>query len=811
MRCTLSIISSILLVLQQLVSGQQCGTVGRVSTTRTGDNRVENEFYINRGNRAGCAGMITSLSYCFHRPPGNVPVANEYLTTVAVYRPASTDTDENVFMNVSSPITIQKSATEVQTELTGDTDDFVCSDLTLDQPVAVLAGDVLGACVFNPPDRIGVTTYRLDIVSRGNNEDLVRTSTDPGIPTGCGANVVPSSFVEGTSGTGRTSTSRSLHLWANIELVTEAPTTGATTMEATTVTMESITIEVTTPSTTTPEPTADTTSPKIVTADMTTASGPLITNGDSTTSTTNRGTTSNPDATTPQPIGGGGGGSNVATIAIAVVVVLIIVVSLAAVTVIVIILVSKRLKKVKKSYAMTTNSVDNQLYSAVANAESLERAKREQPLPQQQGSQWPTQSQEHVYEFEGAFSPTRSMESTYAEVGPFGAVNDGEIVYESPLDAPAISYNKLLEKNKEEDIYVGENPYETPASRENDIYAQLQTWRVTHLNREDIKIAGHLGSGQFGSVEQGVWKRQGTQPVDVALKSLTKTSEEDKVKFLQEAAIMAQFRHPNVIMLHGVVTSGNPIMIVVEMAKKGDLRQFLLSLRPDPGQLMPSNTLSMLLKFSQQVALGMQYLSAKGFVHRDLAARNVLLTTNSTCKVADFGLSRDLNDENYYVSQARGMIPVKWTAPEALHYKKYSTASDVWAYGCLLFEIWSIGHKPFEGMSNQESIRLIDSGKRLSPPPGCPKMIFELMILCWHPESSQRLVFRDVVLTLVGSEKMVLSIPEEDSSTNPLAGVLGAPLEAGKNMYSQLQNRYIDYFHGAATASETDGDYFDID
>ncbi len=81
---------------------------------------------------------------------------------------------------------------------------------------------------------------------------------------------------------------------------------------------------------------------------------------------------------------------------------------------------------------------------------------------------------------------------------------------------------------------------------------------------------------------------------------------------------------------------------------------------------------------------------------------------------------------------------------------------------------------------------------------------------CRHPESSQRLVFRDVVLTLVGSEKMVLSIPEEDSSTNPLAGVLGAPLEAGENMYSQLQNRYIDYFHGAATC-ETDGDYFEID
>ena len=204
-----------MLVLQQLVSGQQCGTVGRVGSTRTGDNRAVNEFYIDRGNRAGCAGMITSLSYCFHRPPSTAPVANEYLTTVAVYRPASTNANENMFTVVSSPITIQELLTNFQTQLNADADDFVCSELTLDQPVSVLAGDVLGACVFNPPDRIGVTTYRLDIVSRGNNEDLVRTDTNPGVPTGCGANVVPSTFVEGSSGTG-TSGVRSLHLWANI-------------------------------------------------------------------------------------------------------------------------------------------------------------------------------------------------------------------------------------------------------------------------------------------------------------------------------------------------------------------------------------------------------------------------------------------------------------------------------------------------------------------------------------------------------------------------------------------------------------------
>ncbi len=176
------------------------------------ENRAENEFYIDRGNRAGCAGMITSLSYCFHRPPSSVPVAMVYLTTVAVYRPASTDANENAFTVVSSPITIQKSAAELQSELNADIDDFACSELILTQPVSVSAGDVLGACVFDPPDISGVITYRLDIVS---SENLLRTNTNPGTPTGCSATMAPSSFDRGASGIGSASL-RSLHLWANI-------------------------------------------------------------------------------------------------------------------------------------------------------------------------------------------------------------------------------------------------------------------------------------------------------------------------------------------------------------------------------------------------------------------------------------------------------------------------------------------------------------------------------------------------------------------------------------------------------------------
>ncbi len=228
-------------------------------------------------------------------------------------------------------------------------------------------------------------------------------------------------------------------------------------------------------------------------------------------------------------------------------------------------------------------------------------------------------------------------------------------------------------------------------------------------------------------------------------------------------------------------------------------------------------------------------------------------------------MSRDLADENYYVSQGKDKIPVKWTAPEAIHYKKYSTASDVWAYGCLLYEIWSIGHKPFEAnknvevntctymVSNHMTVRLLllntndmwswcnsycaclalnmaqwlllgllivfiiigyktdwtrskvgstpwnfqssvrADGSMLVSTNQTQKLqqyLWKLSLFCRHPENSQRPAFRDVVLSLARGEEMILNIPEEDSSTNPLAGVLGAPLEAGENMYSQLQSRY---------------------
>uniref|UniRef100_A0A1X7UUU1 Protein kinase domain-containing protein n=1 Tax=Amphimedon queenslandica TaxID=400682 RepID=A0A1X7UUU1_AMPQE len=180
----------------------------------------------------------------------------------------------------------------------------------------------------------------------------------------------------------------------------------------------------------------------------------------------------------------------------------------------------------------------------------------------------------------------------------------------------------------------------------------------------------------------------------------------------------------------------------------------------------------------------MEYLSRKKFVHRDLAARNILVSDEGTgiCKIADFGMSRDLKDESYYISQSK-KIPIKWTAPEALHYKKYSSASDVWSYGTVMYEIWSIGHKPFESSTNQECIRLVDSGYRLPPPPGCPKPMYKLMMQCWNPDTHNRPSFSDISSSLSSPDKQLLMINKEDPVT-----VLGGALEASHSLYTDLHS-----------------------
>jgi hypothetical protein len=312
----------------------------------------------------------------------------------------------------------------------------------------------------------------------------------------------------------------------------------------------------------------------------------------------------------------------------------------------------------------------------------------------------------------------------------------------------------------------------------------------------DIITGELIGSGNFGMVYKAVWKK-GQEDVNVAVKMQSDEVEEDnKVRFLQEAAIMGQFKHPNIVNLLGIVLaesgdngSKSCAMIVMEFLSNGTLHNYLPNILNGCSQMQASERL---VCFSREVASGMEYLTNKKFVHRDLAARNILLSDQCVCKIADFGMARDVDDIYYYKSHG-GMVPVKWTAPEALAYRKYSTSSDVWSYGCVLYEIWSLGEKPLDGLSVHEIYSKLLIGYRQAPPPGCPRCVYNVMIDCWNPKPAHRPTFKAIRCILKQPKECVLQWSYDDQNVHENAATLGADSEIGKLLYTDLQNAYMEY------------------
>ncbi|XP_049304662.1 tyrosine-protein kinase Fer isoform X5 [Bactrocera dorsalis] len=253
------------------------------------------------------------------------------------------------------------------------------------------------------------------------------------------------------------------------------------------------------------------------------------------------------------------------------------------------------------------------------------------------------------------------------------------------------------------------------------------------LSNDDVVLLEKIGRGNFGDVYKAKLK---STKQDVAVKTCRMTlPDEQKRKFLQEGRILKQYDHPNIVKLIGICVQKQPIMIVMELVPGGSLLNYL---RKNSNSLTTRQQMGM----CRDAAAGMRYLESKNCIHRDLAARNCLVDFENSVKISDFGMSRE--EEEYIVSDGMKQIPVKWTAPEALNFGKYTSLCDVWSYGILMWEIFSKGDTPYSGMSNSRARERIDAGYRMPTPENTPPEMYRLMLKCWCAEAEARPHFDEI-------------------------------------------------------------------
>ncbi|CAI4229360.1 unnamed protein product [Auanema sp. JU1783] len=279
-----------------------------------------------------------------------------------------------------------------------------------------------------------------------------------------------------------------------------------------------------------------------------------------------------------------------------------------------------------------------------------------------------------------------------------------------------------------------------------------------------------IGSGAFANVYLGhlygeiplvkrsgntlridIQQESGTEHYQVAVKRLPPHATSDsRVDFKHEIRFMKSLGyHPHILSLLGVVTSVNSL-IVVEFCESGDLLSyirkqkdvFLESLKNPESDVKCLLTMKHLLSIAWQIADGLHYLASLNYIHRDIAARNVLLTKYMSAKIGDFGLCRSMETSMY--TAKGGRLPIKWMAIESLRYYEYSAKSDVWSFGVLLYELYTVGQVPYQTVQPQDMPKYLEDGNRLPQPEICPNEIYEIMLKCWEALPDARLDIHEV-------------------------------------------------------------------
>ncbi|XP_074239084.1 fibroblast growth factor receptor 2 isoform X11 [Saimiri boliviensis] len=340
-------------------------------------------------------------------------------------------------------------------------------------------------------------------------------------------------------------------------------------------------------------------------------------------------------------------------------------------------------------------------------------------------------------------------------------------------NTPLVRITTRLSSTADTPMLAGVSEYELPEDPK---------WEFP---RDKLTLGKPLGEGCFGQVVMaeavGIDKDKPKEAVTVAVKMLKDdATEKDLSDLVSEMEMMKMIgKHKNIINLLGACTQDGPLYVIVEYASKGNLREYLRARRP-PGMeysydinRVPEEQMTFkdLVSCTYQLARGMEYLASQKCIHRDLAARNVLVTENNVMKIADFGLARDINNIDYYKKTTNGRLPVKWMAPEALFDRVYTHQSDVWSFGVLMWEIFTLGGSPYPGIPVEELFKLLKEGHRMDKPANCTNELYMMMRDCWHAVPSQRPTFKqlvedlDRILTLTTNEEYLdLSQPLEQYS-----------------------------------------------